>query len=96
MPQTVTGVQKLKINRLTKTQFDGASPSNTEIYAVDPEFSGDKLLATDANGDIVESTIDPSSVGTVKDVQNASGTSVVTSGVATLPASTLVTIRRFT
>lgn len=59
MTQTTTAVQKLKINRLTETQFEGATPSNTELYLVDPEFSGGKLLQTDANGDIVESDDSP-------------------------------------
>lgn len=57
MPQTETPVSQLKINRLTKTQFDSASDlSATALYAVDPEFTGGKLLKTDSNGDIVEST----------------------------------------
>ena len=83
MTQTIISVQKLKINRLTKTQFEGATPSNTELYLTDPEFNGGKLLQTDANGDIVESTIDPTDVGTVKDVQ-VNSTSVVSSGVANI------------
>lgn len=57
MSKTETPVSQLKINRLTKTQFEGASDlSETELYAVDPEFVGGKLLKTDSNGDIVEST----------------------------------------
>lgn len=54
---TTTAVAKLKINRLTKTQFDGTSPSDTELYLVDPEFTGGKLLTTDSDGDIVESSM---------------------------------------
>lgn len=84
----------LVINRCTKTQFESATGLDpTQSYEVDPEFSGNKLLATDANGDIVESSISAS--GVVTDVKNSSGTSIVTDGVATLPALTLVTIRRF-
>lgn len=57
MPKTDTAVNQVIINRLTKNQFDGASDlSNTELYAVDPQFAGGKLLKTDSNGDIVEST----------------------------------------
>ena len=57
MSKTETPVSQLKINRLTKTQFDGASDlSDTEIYAVDPEFVGGKVLKTDNNGNIVESS----------------------------------------
>lgn len=62
MANTTTAVQKLKINRLTDTQFDGAVPSSTELYLTDPEFSGGKLLATDANGDIVESDDSPTTI----------------------------------
>lgn len=62
MANTTTAVQKLKINRLTDTQFNGATPSNTELYFVDPEFEGGKLLATDENGDIVESSDAPTTI----------------------------------
>ena len=55
MSNTETPVSQLKINRLTKTQFEGASElSDTELYAVDPEFTGGKLLKTDSDGNIVE------------------------------------------
>ena len=57
MSKTETPVSQLKINELTKTQFNNASDLvENEIYAVDPEFTGGKLLKTDSNGDIVEST----------------------------------------
>lgn len=82
---TDTTIQKLVINRLTKTQFNGASPSSTELWAVDPEFTGGKILVTDANGDIVESTAtetDALAGGTaVQDVE-VNGVSVVTNKVA--------------
>lgn len=65
MTQTTTSVQKLKINRLTETQFEGAIPSNTELYFVDPEFSGNKLLATNTNGDIIESDESPLTIQTL-------------------------------
>lgn len=91
---TDTKVSQLVINRPNKTQFDAVIPNKYELWAVDPEFTGGKLLETDANGDIVESSLSAS--GVVTDVKNSSGTSIVTSGVATLPASTLVTVRRFT
>lgn len=71
MSKTETPVSQLKINRLTKTQFDGASDlSETELYAVDPEFTGGKLLKTDSDGNIVESTLSESTVGTVTSVNN--------------------------
>ena len=59
MTTTDTQVNQLIINRLTKTQFNGVAPSNTELWAVDPEFGGGKLLATDSEGDIVETSMTP-------------------------------------
>ena len=50
----------LVINRLTKTQFDGATGLDpAQSYEVDPEFQGLKLLQTSATGDIVESDESP-------------------------------------
>ena len=47
---------KLKINYATKTQIDEATDlSETELYIVDPEYTGKKALATDENGNIIES-----------------------------------------
>ncbi|MBO7732890.1 MAG: hypothetical protein J6S67_10065 [Methanobrevibacter sp.] len=55
---TTTDVAQLKINRLTKTQFDNASSlSNLEEYQVDPEFTGGKILASNTDGDIVETDV---------------------------------------
>lgn len=62
---TTTGTRKLKLNKLTKTQMDAVvNPSSTELYCVDPEFVGNKLLASSLSGDIVETNI-PSSLATV-------------------------------
>lgn len=84
---TQTGRNKLKLNRLTKTQFDSIiSPANDELYLVDPEFSGGKVLGTNANGDVVETNIN--TTGVVTDVQ-INSTSVVSSGVASIPLATL-------
>lgn len=64
-------VSQLKINELKRTQFkDATELSETELYAVDPEFTGGKLLKTDSDGDIVESTLSEDNVGTVKSVNN--------------------------
>lgn len=53
----------LIINRLTKTQFNSASGLDpTQEYHVDYEFGGNKLLATDNTGDIVESDEIPTTV----------------------------------
>ena len=63
MANTETTVNQLKINRLTKTQFEGASGLNqNEIYFEDPEFAGGKLLQTLADGDIAESDEVPTKV----------------------------------
>ena len=71
MPKTETPISQLKVNELTKTQFESASDlSETELYAVDPEFTGGKLLKTDNDGNIVESTLSESTVGTVTSVNN--------------------------
>ena len=56
---TDTSTNQLVINRPTKTQFNGLNPSRTELWCVDPEFNGGKMLATDADGDIVESSMTP-------------------------------------
>lgn len=57
--------QALRINRLNQTQFSQAEdlPVN-ELYLVDPEFTGGKLLATDATGDIVESNTNAEGIAT--------------------------------
>ena len=61
--QITTSVPQLKINRLTETQLQQASGlSNTQLYAVDPEYAGGKLLQSDINGDIVESATVPSTI----------------------------------
>lgn len=54
--KTVT--DKLKINYATKTQIDEATDlSDTELYLVDPEFDGNKVLTTDNNGNLIESIV---------------------------------------
>ena len=78
-----TGKKKLIINRATKTQFDNASTlSEDELYLIDPEFSGNKILATDNNGEIVETAL--TSADVVSDVQ-INGSTIVSSGVANIP-----------
>lgn len=50
----------LVINKPTQSQFDSAVGLDpTEVYFVDPQFTGNKLLQTSANGDIVESDESP-------------------------------------
>ena len=59
---TDTSVQKLVINRPTKTQFEKLQPNKYELWAVDPEFNGGKILATDSEGDIIESDDAPTTI----------------------------------
>lgn len=67
---TDTEITQLIINRLTKTQYEGVtSPSENELWAVDPEFKGGKILATDASGDIVESGLVDTDVATKSEVE---------------------------
>jgi len=69
----------LVINKLTKTQFDSASGLDpTQSYEVDPEFQGSKLLATDANGDIVETTLNPDDVQEKATIQVLQATDSIT------------------
>lgn len=51
-----TTVQTPVLNLLTKTIYDSITPSNTELYAVDMEYTGNKVLITNSTGEIVEST----------------------------------------
>lgn len=64
----------LKINRLNKSQYDNAeSLNNNELYLVDPQFNGNKILKTDASGNIVESDISTSDIPGV--IDNTASTS---------------------
>lgn len=50
--------QPITFNKLTATQFDNAtSIANDELYLVDPEFLGGKILATNVDGDIAETDV---------------------------------------
>lgn len=47
----------LVANNLTKTQFESATDlPQDELYFVDPEFTGNKALITNSEGEIVERT----------------------------------------
>lgn len=60
---------KLNIHVLNQTQYEELpSVSDTELYIVDPQFQGGKLLATSGNGDIIESDI---SVNILGDIESA-------------------------
>ena len=51
--QVSTKISKLKINKLTQTQFDNASEySNSELYFVDPEFTGNNVILTNNDGSL--------------------------------------------
>ena len=101
---TNTGQNKLKLNRLTKTQFNNASElESNELYLVDPEFIGSKALVTDANGDIAESSVTSTELGYLSGATSAiqsqlngkvsdvtvNNTSIVSSGVANLEPAAL-------
>ena len=51
---TDTQVSQLVINRPNKTQFDAVVPNKYELWAVDPEFVGNKFLGTDEEGEVIE------------------------------------------
>lgn len=95
---TTTGKRKLKINKLTKTQMNAVvSPSSTELYCVDPEFTGGKLLTTDANGDIVETnqtipTVDQIYDSTSANAQSGVAVASAISGKQEAITSTTVTL----
>ena len=60
-------INDLKINKPTRTQLQNASTlSSDQLYFEDPEFMGGKLLATDGNGDIVESDDTPTVIQTLE------------------------------
>ena len=68
-------LNQLKINRLNKSQYDSAeSLNNDELYLVDPNFQGNKILKTDSTGNIVESDITPSDIPGV--IDNTTSTSI--------------------
>lgn len=53
----------LVINKPSQSQFDSATGLDpTELFFVEPEFQGSKLLQTSATGDIVESDDTPTTI----------------------------------
>ena len=70
----------LVINKPSQSQFDSATGLDpTELYFVEPNFSGNKLLQTSATGDIVESTVDPTKVISRNSVTDTTSTSITLS-----------------
>ena len=50
--------QPITFNKLTTTQFNNATTIEAdELYLVDPEFVGGKILATNTDGDIAETDV---------------------------------------
>jgi len=43
------------LNDIPKSIYDTITPAENEIYAVDMEYTGNKVVVTDASGDVVES-----------------------------------------
>lgn len=61
----------LVINKPTQSQFDSAVGLDpTEVFFVEPEFSGNKLLQTSATGDIVESDESPLTIQALSATDN--------------------------
>ena len=71
---------------LKKTTYDNITPEQNEFYFVDPEFTGNKVLGTDANGEIIETALPTSSL--ISDIQ-INGSTIVSSGVANIPTAEL-------
>lgn len=67
--KTDTNLAPLVVNELTKTQYNAAAeiPTN-EMMLVDPEFAGSKALVTDENGNITESSITSTELGSLSGV----------------------------
>lgn len=87
MANVDTEVTQIIVNRLTKTQLENAGtlPAD-ELYCVDPEFTGDKILTTSSDGsEIIETSLSADNL--VTDVQ-INGTSVVANGVGNIPLAT--------
>ena len=71
-----TSVQKLILNRLTKSQFNSTVPDSYQLYLTDPEFAGSKILVTDSEGDIEESNLDPTKVISRNTVTDTTSTTI--------------------
>ena len=64
----ITGLTKpLTLNKLTQTQFNNAQTiESDELHLVDPEFTGNYILQSTVDGDVVESNLHPLDItGTV-------------------------------
>ena len=81
MPTSTDNLVKNPVlNVLTKTIYDSITPSNTELYAVDMEFTGTKILATNANGEIIESTVPTGQLDFLTTQSGNSGKFLTTNG----------------
>ena len=97
---TTTNVSNLKINVLTKEQYDAATKDENQLYLITnntTEFlaltggtlTGELILAADPTTDLGAATkqyVDTQVSGTITAVQ-ANGTDVATSGTANIPAA---------
>lgn len=74
MAITEKKLNTLEINRLTRTQYNGASSLNPDaIYIEDPEFAGNKLLMTNSAGEIVEADVSANDIpGVINNVTSTS------------------------
>lgn len=74
MAITKKNLNTLEINRLTRTQYNGATSLNPDaIYIEDPEFAGNKLLMTNSAGEIVEADASANDIpGVINNVTSTS------------------------
>lgn len=74
MAITKKNLNTLEINRLTRTQYNGAASLNPDaIYIEDPEFAGNKLLMTNSAGEIVEADASANDIpGVINNVTSTS------------------------
>ncbi len=54
---TTTQMNELVVHQKTKTEVSAEPLNEKEIYLIDPEYSGNKVLITSSEGDITESTV---------------------------------------
>ena len=53
MPYTDTTVRNLVINVLTKNQYDGLTPSDSELYLITDDYNGLPSVTSSDNGKVL-------------------------------------------
>ena len=65
-------LNSLVINRMTKTVYDSQTTlNNGEIYLVDPQFVGNRILTTNAGGEIIEADCSIADIPDITLITNA-------------------------